>query len=162
MRSFPLLAGSLVLSTAAGASSISAKQGPAQAKPEPGASRETGSRTVAPAVIEAAEQAARPVPGTGDLAKPSRSSPYVCPSDMAMIGRSFCIDVFEASLVQVMPDGSEKPWPYYATIPKGVVTRALSEAGVFPQGYVSGTQAAAACRQSGKRLCRPSEWRSAC
>jgi hypothetical protein len=138
------------------------KQGPAQAKPEPGASRQTGSRTVAPAVIEAVEQSASALPGAAELPRPSRASPYVCPSDMAMIGRSFCIDVYEASLVQVMPDGSEKPWPYYATLPKGLVTRAVSSSGVFPQGYISGTQAAAACKQSGKRLCRPSEWRSAC
>ena len=163
MRFFPLLAAALVVSTAdASSGSSSAKQGPAQAKPEPGASRQTGGRTVAPAVIEAVEQSTPALPGAAELARPSRANPYVCPSDMAMIGRSFCIDVYEASLVQVMPDGSEKPWPYYATLPKGVVTRAVSSAGVFPQGYVSGTQAAAACKQSGKRLCRPNEWRSAC
>ena len=33
---------------------------------------------------------------------------------------------------------------------------------VFPQAYISGAQAAAACEASGKRLCAPVEWRKAC
>jgi formylglycine-generating enzyme required for sulfatase activity len=33
---------------------------------------------------------------------------------------------------------------------------------VFPQGYVSGLQARAACEASGKRLCKPDEWKTAC
>src|ERR1700723_3117821 len=33
---------------------------------------------------------------------PTRDNRYVCPSDMVMIGRSYCIDVYEASLMQVM------------------------------------------------------------
>jgi formylglycine-generating enzyme len=93
---------------------------------------------------------------------PTRANSYVCPSDMVMIGRSYCIDVYEASLMQVASDGSEKSWPYYDLIPEGVVVRAISSAGVFPQGYISGHQAAAACERSGKRLCKPDEWKNAC
>jgi sulfatase-modifying factor enzyme 1 len=95
-------------------------------------------------------------------AAPTRANSYVCPSDMVMIGRSYCIDVYEASLLQVTKDGAEKPWPYFDLIPDGVVVRAVSSAGVFPQGYISGHQAAAACERSGKRLCKPDEWKNAC
>ncbi len=92
----------------------------------------------------------------------ARTSSYLCPADMVMIGRDYCVDRYEASLVQVMPDGSEQPFPYYDTIPDGVVVRAVSSAGVFPQGYVSGLQARDACEASGKRLCKPDEWKTAC
>jgi hypothetical protein len=95
-------------------------------------------------------------------AAPTRENRYVCPSDMVMIGRSYCVDVYEASLMQTMPDGSEKVWPYYDVLPAGVVTRAVSVAGVYPQGYISGIQAATACERSGKRLCKPDEWKNAC
>jgi hypothetical protein len=95
-------------------------------------------------------------------ASPTRDNRYVCPSDMVMIGRNYCIDVYEASLMQVTKDGAEKPWPYFDLVPDGVVVRAVSSAGVFPQGYISGHQAATACQQSGKRLCKPDEWKNAC
>ena len=39
---------------------------------------------------------------------------------------------------------------------------AKSVAGVRPQAYVSGKQALAACKEAGKRLCAPVEWRKAC
>jgi hypothetical protein len=85
---------------------------------------------------------------------------------MAMIDRAFCIDIYEASLVARMADGSERSWPYYEVVPThppdGIVLRAVSEPDVFPQGYISGVEAKAACQQSGKRLCKPTEWRNAC
>jgi hypothetical protein len=95
-------------------------------------------------------------------AAPTRGSKYLCPSDMVMVGTGFCVDVYEASLVQVLPGGGEQPWPYYEMVPEGVTVRAVSEEGVFPQGYVSGLQARAACEASGKRLCKPDEWKTAC
>ena len=95
-------------------------------------------------------------------AAPSRSSSYVCPDDMVIIGGGYCVDRYEATLVQVMDDGTERPWPYYDLLPEGVVVRAVSEPGVFPQGYISGVQARAACERSGKRLCKPDEWKNAC
>jgi len=79
-----------------------------------------------------------------------------------MIGRGYCIDRYEASLIEVMPTGEERDWPFYATLRPGVVVRAVSASGVFPQGYISGKQARVACEQSGKRLCKADEWRNAC
>lgn len=40
--------------------------------------------------------------------------------------------------------------------------RAVSKAGVTPQGYVSKVTALAACEASGKRLCTHEEWSTAC
>lgn len=40
--------------------------------------------------------------------------------------------------------------------------RAVPRKGVVPQGYTSGSQAALACRNAGKRLCTLGEWRTAC
>jgi hypothetical protein len=89
------------------------------------------------------------------------SGPAACPSHMVAIG-AYCIDRYEASLVEVFPRGEERPWPYYAVVPTDVDVRAVSLPGVFPQGYISGVRARAACERSGKRLCRPYEWRIAC
>jgi hypothetical protein len=93
---------------------------------------------------------------------PVRASSFVCPSDMVMIGRDFCVDMYEASLLQVNDDGTEQPFPYFEMLPAGVKVRAVSQGGVFPQGYISGVQAKAACEASGKRLCKPDEWKNAC
>ena len=41
-------------------------------------------------------------------APPTRENRYVCPSDMVMIGRSYCVDVYEASLMQEMDDRTEQ------------------------------------------------------
>ncbi len=101
------------------------------------------------------------------LAEGDRPLPMngLCPSDMASIDDRFCVDKYEASLVEITADGSERPYPYYESVdklPAGHRVRAVSEKGVFPQGYISGKQAAAACAASGKRLCKPSEWKTAC
>jgi hypothetical protein len=40
--------------------------------------------------------------------------------------------------------------------------RAVSAAGVVPQGYMTGVQAEAACKAAGKRLCAEPEWVTAC
>jgi hypothetical protein len=89
----------------------------------------------------------------------------LCPADMASIDDRYCIDRYEAALLEITPDGAERPWPYYEAVdklPQGSHVRAISEKGVFPQGYISGKQAAAACKASGKRLCKPAEWKNAC
>jgi sulfatase modifying factor 1 len=91
----------------------------------------------------------------------SHDSARSCPAGMVAIGASYCIDMYEASLVQASA-GGERPWPYYQTLPPGVVVRAVSASGVYPQGYISGLQAKAACQHSGKRLCKPAEWKNAC
>lgn len=85
----------------------------------------------------------------------------LCPADMASVDDRFCVDKYEASLVEVLPGGREQAWPYYLPV-EGHTVRAVSEKGVYPQGYISGKQAAAACKGSGKRLCKPAEWKTAC
>ncbi len=89
----------------------------------------------------------------------------LCPPDMASVDDKFCVDTFEASLVEVMPDGRELPWPYFQApdaLGAGHTVRAVSEKGVYPQGYISEKQAVDACGRSGKRLCRAAEWKTAC
>jgi hypothetical protein len=86
----------------------------------------------------------------------------VCPVEMANIENRFCIDRWEASLVEVMPDGRDMPWPAFGAIEDGHMLRAVSAPNVYPQAYISGAQAARACAAAGKRLCAPVEWRKAC
>jgi hypothetical protein len=85
----------------------------------------------------------------------------LCPPDMASIDDRFCVDKYEASLVEILPNGEEQAYPYYLPV-EGHTVRAVSEKGVFPQGYISEKQAIEACGRSGKRLCKPAEWRTAC
>jgi hypothetical protein len=83
-----------------------------------------------------------------------------CPPDMVEI-EGYCIDRYEASLVEMLPDGTETPYPHYATV-DGKEVRAVSVPGVYPQGFISEVQAADACAASGKRLCTYAEWKTAC
>ncbi len=79
---------------------------------------------------------------------------------MALVEGRFCIDRWEASLVELEPQG-EVPFSPYTT-PQGRAVRAVSLEGVVPQGYVSRDQASRACAASGKRLCFEDEWVMAC
>jgi formylglycine-generating enzyme len=123
-----------------------------------------------------------------------------CPPDLVKIkpatGRAFCIDRYEAMLVD---NASGTPLsPYFAPARRAAVLafdgwskkrfemgspkaqlvdlpelpkwqrttefepRAVSKKGVVPSGYTSGVFAALACKNAGKRLCTPAEWRTAC
>jgi len=90
-----------------------------------------------------------------------------CPADMVLVDvaspspRRFCVDKYEASLVEVLADGTEKPFPHYLPV-DGHDVRAVSKPHAFPQGYISEVQAQDACGASGKRLCNHDEWRTAC
>jgi hypothetical protein len=95
----------------------------------------------------------------------------LCPADMASVDDLYCVDRFEASLVQILPSGDERPWSAFLPVDDGrdgngsrsvVAVRAVSEPGVAPQAYISEMQAKDACARSGKRLCKASEWRKAC
>ena len=86
----------------------------------------------------------------------------VCPPEMANIDDRFCIDRWEDSLVEMMADGREVPWPPFGPLEEGHSLRAVSVPNVYPQAYISGAQAARACAAAGKRLCAPVEWRKAC
>jgi len=85
----------------------------------------------------------------------------LCPPDMASIDDRFCVDRYEASLVEVLSNGEERSFSPYSTV-DGQPIRAVSAAHVIPQAYISGTEAGAACARAGKRLCKPAEWQTAC
>lgn len=73
---------------------------------------------------------------------------------------AYCIDRYEASLVEIAPDG-EKPFSPYAPV-KGHNVKAVSRGGVVPQAYISRNEADVACRAARKRLCSEAEWVHAC
>jgi sulfatase-modifying factor enzyme 1 len=101
----------------------------------------------------------RPVQeGTMRPAKPGAH----CPPDMGLVFGVVCADRYEASVVERTPDGTLLPHAPNESFVAGHVYIARSVAGVVPQAYVTGPQALAACRQAGKRLCEPVEWRAAC
>jgi formylglycine-generating enzyme required for sulfatase activity len=79
---------------------------------------------------------------------------------MALVSGTFCIDRWEAALVEITAAG-ERPFSPYEC-PRGHVVRAISREGVVPQGYMSRDQADGACKAAGKRLCLESEWTAAC
>jgi hypothetical protein len=83
-----------------------------------------------------------------------------CPDGMVKVA-DFCVDQFEAILVEDLGGGSLGPWSPFEN-PGFTSVRALSVAGKVPQGYISGDQAAAACANAGKRLCTDGEWLRAC
>jgi formylglycine-generating enzyme required for sulfatase activity len=80
---------------------------------------------------------------------------------MAHVDRA-CIDRYEAHLVTRGPGGELRRHPHYLRPAEGVVYEARSEAGVFPQAYVSRVESEAACAAAGKRLCTRKEWQRAC
>ncbi|HLK40029.1 MAG TPA: SUMF1/EgtB/PvdO family nonheme iron enzyme [Polyangiaceae bacterium] len=83
-----------------------------------------------------------------------------CLEGMTLVDGRFCIDRWEASLVEVTPEG-DRPFSPYET-PNKARVRAVSAAGVVPQGYVSREDAEHACAEAGKRLCKEDEWAAAC
>lgn len=83
-----------------------------------------------------------------------------CPAGSIPVA-DFCVDQFEAALVEVHADGRETPWsPYHH--PGDRAVRAISAANAVPQGYIDGATAARACARAGKRLCSDREWLRAC
>lgn len=129
--------------------------------------------------------ASDPVPGT-----------LRCPKEMVDVRDAFCIDRYEAHLVDA---GSRRPLsPYYPpdisqarrlrehwlresrNAPSALgrdlelppldeseayasaSPLAVSAGGEIPSGYLDGAVAERACTNAGKRLCKPSEWVTAC
>ena len=84
-----------------------------------------------------------------------------CPADMEIVNGKFCIDQFEASTVEVRTDGSTTAHSPFLPV-TGLRVRAVSKKSVYPQAYISRNEAAAACKESNKRLCTNSEWVTAC
>ena len=79
-----------------------------------------------------------------------------CPSGMVALS-TVCMDQYEAALVLVDDSGPIGSWSPFHN-PGSNRVGAVSLAGAVPQGYISGTQSAAACAESGKRLCTDTEW----
>jgi len=80
-------------------------------------------------------------------------------------------DLDRARAIAVFYEGlrtkESEPWlgalmPLPALPTRGGLLRAISEAGVVPQGYLSANEAEGACRAASKRLCSESEWLTAC
>ncbi|MCU0654878.1 MAG: formylglycine-generating enzyme family protein [Polyangiaceae bacterium] len=84
-----------------------------------------------------------------------------CPAGMAAIEGRYCIDRFEAALEQLDAEAPPREHPHSRPV-EGKRVRAISEAGRFPQSYISQQEAAEACRLAGKRLCSGAEWQRAC
>ncbi|HET7541279.1 MAG TPA: SUMF1/EgtB/PvdO family nonheme iron enzyme [Polyangiaceae bacterium] len=83
-----------------------------------------------------------------------------CPAGMAHI-KDYCIDRYEAFVVELDAAGRETPHSPYTPV-DGLTVRAKVAEGVVPQGYISQVQAQSACRNAGKRLCTAPEFSLAC
>ena len=112
----------------------------------------------------AAEKAASAVTEAPANETPTHETPtheHACPDGMARMD-AFCIDRHEAHLVTRGPAGEIVRHPHYERPEEGVAYEAVSEAGAFPQAYVSRVEAESACAHSHKRLCTRREWQRAC
>jgi len=129
----------------------------------------TPSTSVAQPPVSAVSAPLPPQPASSASAAPSSSDagahdagpPSACPEGMAPINK-FCVDRWEAHLVSLDDAGHEVIHPHFERPSEGVAYLARSAAGVFPQGYISRVEAAAACKRAGKRLCSRNEWLRAC
>jgi hypothetical protein len=86
-----------------------------------------------------------------------------CPSGMAYVDsdpHAFCIDRWEATVIEI--DGKDES-PHSGVQPvTNLKVKAVSRAGVTPQGYISKNEAESACKNARKRLCSGEEWERAC
>jgi len=94
------------------------------------------------------------------VAGPEAGAPASCGDGMTPVQGRFCVDVYEASLVEVEA-GVERPHRHNLPVGEARV-RAVSLPGVLPQAFISQREAAGACAAAGKRLCTDDEWQTAC
>lgn len=93
-----------------------------------------------------------------------RSGP--CPTGMAHVvqegtpAHSFCVDKWEASVVEIRGREEVAHSPYEPVT--NLRVKAVTRAGVIPQGYISKNEAEAACKEARKRLCTGEEWQFTC
>jgi hypothetical protein len=106
-----------------------------------------------PKPAQACDELAKPLPNAGLTEEPGIGG---CPSGMTPV-TTFCVDRFEASLVQ-LDGGSWSPFWNPGVVP----VKAVSLRAAVPQGYLDGVQAGDACAAAGKRLCTDAEWLRAC
>jgi sulfatase modifying factor 1 len=83
-----------------------------------------------------------------------------CPPGMTRVD-TFCIDRWEAALVEILPNDALAGWSPYAS-PVDETLRAVSAPDLVPQAYISQVRAASACQLAGKRMCTDVEWLRAC
>lgn len=100
-----------------------------------------------------ASAARRPEPAEKEARAP-------CPADMVRVEQA-CVDRYEAHLLEPQPDGALTPHPAHER-PRAGRYVAASRPGTKPQAFISQVEAASACENAGKRLCRLSEWYRAC
>ena len=112
---------------------------------------------MAPSPDLAAEVPDAAVP-PADLAQPDLTWTG-CPSEMVRI-EGFCVDPFEAEVVEIA-DGGERPHSPYLPV-NGLTVRARVAVHTVPQAYISQAEAAAACANAKKRLCSAAEFALAC
>ncbi len=92
--------------------------------------------------------------------EPASSPTAVCPDGMVHVS-GYCIDRYEAYVVELDADGGERAHSPYQPV-DGLRVRAKVAEGVLPQGYISQVQAKAACEAADKRLCSAPELSLAC
>ena len=112
-----------------------------------------------PATVLACTDTTFPLANIG-ITAPAGQNGYPAGMTKISASSSVCIDKYEAFLVEVTGSG-DKPWSPYKN-PGATAVKAISAPGAVPQGYISQTQAAAACANAGKRLCTDTEWLLAC
>lgn len=100
-------------------------------------------------------------PGSGGQGGGAGGTSGSCPEQMTQVGR-FCIDRYEAHLASFDEGGNLVAHPHNLRPVPHIAYLAVSEPGVFPQGYMSRLEAEAACKKASKRLCSMTEWRTAC
>lgn len=99
-------------------------------------------------------------PATASAAARDVAVEPFCLAGMAHLD-SFCIDQWEAHLVELDAQGGEHAYSPYERV-GGRLVRAKTAAGVVPQAYVSQLEASTACAAAGKRLCSSKEFARAC
>ena len=121
------------------------------------------SATPAPEATEPAASGERKPRGVETPKEPLSSDAHSrCPKSMVPIEGLFCIDRYEATLVDVLANGEERAHSPFTPVEHEQPVRAVTSPNVFPQGYISAVEAQSACIASGKRLCRVAEWGRAC
>ncbi|HQP37739.1 MAG TPA: SUMF1/EgtB/PvdO family nonheme iron enzyme, partial [Polyangiaceae bacterium] len=114
-------------------------------EPSPETARALSEPALGPVAASAASVAAPPF------------DPSPCPPAMAWIEPGFCVDRWEASLID---DEGRAHSPFHPVGARAL--RAASRPGVIPQAHISAEQAERACERSGKALCTTRQWVDAC
>jgi hypothetical protein len=141
-----LLLGSVSLVASCAALGLSASSRPAAST----ASRAFTSAAAVPA----------PAPSHRVATSTAGSAKAPCSPDMVLI-EGTCVDRYEAHLLELGAGGALAPHAA-SERPERKRYIAASSPGVKPQAFISQVEAASACENAGKRLCRLSEWYRAC